>query len=212
MPEVPRRPLLQSVPAALVGAGLASTATTAADPDPDPAADGQPVPDGGRGATASVGRVDPARTDVRYLTRERTADVPSSERDAVAFTAREGALLEVQAITVSVDAIEPATTGSHAVEIGPEADGPGTGAGAVVLRGVSSNDRALSFDGVTWRAADREAVPGDEAAQLLATRGLVVDDDRGLVVSYHNRTNAVQTATRTVHLWAVEHTPDDATA
>jgi hypothetical protein len=194
MPDVPRRPLLQSVPAALVGTALGGTATTTA------ASDGRPVADGGRGAQAATGR-DPARTDVRYLTRERTTPVPPSDSDEIVIAASEGSILELQAITMSVEPVGPATSGRHAFEVGP------AGTDIVIVRGAASNNRSLSFDGTTWRAADREATPSDEAAGALAARGLVVDDEQGLAVDYQNRTNAEQTSPRTVHVWAIEHAP-----
>jgi hypothetical protein len=194
MSEVPRRPLLQSLPAALFGAALGGRTTAAAS--------GRPVTDGGPGAPAGAG-VDPARTSVRTLTRERTTEVQSGDRDEATITAPSGSVLELQAVAVSVDPVEPANAGRHVVEVGlPETD-------LVVVRGVASDNRSLWFDGTGWRAADRETTPGDETAQLLAARGLLVDDERGITVEYRNETNSVQTSPRTVQAWVVEYAPPD---
>jgi hypothetical protein len=194
MSEVPRRPLLQSVPASLAGTALAGSTLAAAD--------GRPVPDGGQSpAPGGAGASDPERTAVRTITREQSGTVPPNGRDRTVVTAPPGSLLELQAVAVSVDPVDPANAGHHAVSVGP-AD-----AGVVLLRGVADDDRPLRFDGTGWRAANREAVPADGSAQALAARGHLLDDETGLAVEYRNGTNSVQESPRRVELWAVEHAP-----
>lgn len=140
------------------------------------------------------------------MSREWTESVPPSDRAETVITAPSGSVLELQAVAVSADPVEAANAGHHALEVGL------AGTDIAVTRGVASDNRSLWFDGTVWRAADRERTPGDETAQALATRGLVVDDDRGLAVEYHNKTNAAQTAPRTVQAWAVEYAPADGVA
>jgi hypothetical protein len=189
--DTPRRPLLRTVPAALVGTGLAGVV------DAD-GAEPTPVADGGGGTLAAAG------ADVRYLTRRRTTDVTPSGVDEVRIGPSEGHLLELQSVTASAPPVAAANSGRHAIEVGV------AGGDLTILRGVASARQPLSFDGATWREADREAAPSGDVAGVLATRGLRFDDDVTLSVRYRNDTNATQTDARTVAVWGVERPVDGA--
>jgi hypothetical protein len=187
MPDISRRTVLRSVPAVVLGAGVTHGVNPVTAQADDDAGDD---PSG-------------SRTDVRVVSLEHADPVENNRSDLFLVRAPAGRLLEIQAITLSVEQIAPATTGTHSFEVRP------ANTEIRLLFGAASDNEPLSFDGVTWEAADDNQVPTDPAAQQRAIRGLLIDED-GLVVEYRNRTNGRQNRPRGVQLWVIDRPADGA--
>jgi hypothetical protein len=167
-------------------------------------------------ATPSASGESPA-VRTRVLTRDRTTTVPISEYDDLRLTASPGYVLELYALEMAAEPVEPANDGLHSFTVGvptadagADADADGFSDGMIgVLFGSSTADHPLRYEGGTWREANNATRPADPSAHARAVRGLVVDDRNGLVLRYRNRTNSGQTAPREVRLWGVERPATD---
>jgi hypothetical protein len=170
-----RRTVLESIPAALLGAGAVGLTGTAA---------------AQRGGTAG------GSVDVHVIEELGTRPVASNAVDTLRLDPESGPPMTLVGLQVEADPVVPATAGSHTVEVALDAgDEP-----MPLIEGTASHDQPLRFHGLAWREADRGTTPVDETATLLTVRGAPVSDDTGLVVSYRNETNARQTQTRTARL------------
>jgi hypothetical protein len=179
-----RRTVLESVPAALLGAGLVGLGGGAG------VAGAQQL-DAGDGSGA---------VDLEVIERLRSGPVAANGRDELRLTP-DGPAMTIIGMQLRADSVIPATAGTHSFSVAQEAgDEP-----MPLIEGTATHDEQLHFHGQFWRSADRGATPSDETATLLTLQGTPITDQRGLVVSYDNETNATQAQMRTVRVFGATH-------
>jgi len=124
-------------------------------------------------------------------------DSPADPGDYKRITLRAatGYIYEFIAMRLLCPAIYGASSGYHTFEVMSEK------AYIPVMYANASYNNVLTYNWYEWIGTYKSVHPSDKTAQLLCTRGFRVDSENGVIVEYHNISDATQTATRWAWFW-----------
>jgi len=132
---------------------------------------------------------------VEWLKLTDTSEVAAGSDVTTTVYAPEDYIYELLYLGLQVNPPAGATTGTHGfrIEVTPIV--------LKVLNGSSTYDTQVRYDYGYWYSANNSQFPTTEIAQLMAPRGLRIDENTPLKIVYYNMTDAVQTNTRFIYLW-----------
>jgi len=135
---------------------------------------------------------------ITAISADQTADVAAGDLQTTVLTAPSGTLIEVIGLFVSVPSVSGSSSGFHRVFLRSQGS-PGR-----YIQAQSGNSNRILINNSHIQTANSLKLPSDAASQAIAINSTRFDDTTGLRITYDNRTDVTQTATRKIDLVGVE--------